>query len=355
VSADPGRWSVERARAWGADRPWLVGCNFIPSTAVNQLEMWQAETWDAATIERELGWAGELGFNCIRVYLHDLLWEQDSTGFLRRIDGFLEVAQTKGIGVIFVLFDDVWCVEAKLGPQPPPHPGRHNSGWVQSPGLGALRAYCDDPAIPARLEDYVCGVVSRFAEDDRVLVWDLYNEPGGFPNPGADPVDAACLPLLRDVFIWARAVSPSQPLTSGLWWNPLVKISPAIAALQSAHSDIVSFHHYGPADDLEGLCERLRGETDRPLLCTEYLARDLHCRFETHLPIFREGGIGAVNWGLVSGKTQTIYPWWSWFDEEPAPEPDPWFHDILRPDGSPFDEAETDFLRRFLGGRTGQP
>ncbi len=38
------RWSVEKANEWYAKQPWLVGCNFIPSTAVNQLEMWQEET-----------------------------------------------------------------------------------------------------------------------------------------------------------------------------------------------------------------------------------------------------------------------------------------------------------------------
>jgi hypothetical protein len=342
------RFSVEQARSWWAGQPWRVGCNFIPSTAINQLEMWQAASFDLATIERELGWAAGLGFNIVRVYLHDLLWDQDAPGFLRRIDRFLEVARRSGIGAMFVLFDDVWCVDSKLGVQPRPHPGRHNSGWVQSPGLAALRAYPDDPTIRDRLEAYVRGVVAEFAEDERVLLWDLYNEPGGYPSPRAEPVGDACLPLLRDVFDWAHAVSPSQPLTSGLWSTPVKSPPPEIAALQLERSDVVTFHHYGPPEDTERECERLRSATQRPLLCTEYLARQLGSRFETHLPIFRDRGIGAIHWGLVSGKTQTIHPWWSWFDEEPKPEPETWFHDVLRDDGKPFDEAEVAFLRRFL-------
>jgi hypothetical protein len=350
MSPDPRGWTVERAQAWWRGQPWRVGCNFVPSTAVNALEMWQADGFDPETLEREIGWAADLGFNLVRVYLHDLLWRDDADGLLRRADAFLELAACRGIGVAFVFFDDVWSPEPRSGRQPEPYPGRHNSGWVQSPGLAALAAYPRDAALRERLQGYVQGVMSRFAADDRVVMWDLYNEPGGYPSPGARPVGEACLPLLADVFDWAREVSPRQPLTSGLWWSPLHPLPPAIAALQLDRSDVVSFHHYGPAHELRDLCTRLRSQTERPLLCTEYLARPLGSRFETHLPIFRELGIGALCWGLVSGRTQTVFPWWSWFDEEPAPEPDVWFHDILRADGTPHDAAEVEFLRSFLGG-----
>ena len=345
---DGERWTAEQARSWWERQPWLVGCNFIPSSAINPLEMWQAATFDLATIDRELGWAAGLGFNTVRVYLHDLLWEDDAEGFADRVDRFLACAQTHGIRAVLVLFDDVWSPEPKLGPQPPPHPGRHNSGWVQSPGLPALRAYPEDAGLRARLERYVRGVLDRFGADDRVAIWDLYNEPGGYPSPRSLPVGDACLPLLADAFEWARDAAPRQPLTSGLWWNPVSPNPPAIEAIQRERSDLISFHHYGPPDDLVQLCDRLRAETDRPLLCTEYLARDLKSRFETHLPIFRERSIGAIHWGLVSGKTQTVYPWWSWFDEAPKPEPAVWFHDVLRPDGTPLDETEAAFLRDFL-------
>ena len=352
-SAGDARWTVAQANAWWDEQPLPVGCNFSPSSAINQLEMWQAATFDLPTIERELAWAGGLGFNAARVYLHDLVWQDDAAGLLARMDQVLGAAERAGIRILFVLFDDVWNPEPRLGPQPEPHPGRHNSGWVQAPGLAALEAYRSDPEIPARLEAYVKGVIEHFAADPRVLLWDLYNEPGGYPSPGADPVGETCLPLLEDVFAWARGAAPQQPLTSGLWWNPLNPLPPAIGELQLAGSDIVSFHHYGPVEDLTDLIDRLRGETERPLFCTEYLARPMKSHFETHLPVFQQRAVGAINWGLVSGRSQTIYPWWSWFDKEPAPEPETWFHDILRPDGSPFDPAEVAFLRNALAGERG--
>lgn len=338
------RWTTEQAWTWWDDQPWIVGVNFTPSSACNQLEMWQAETFDEVTIARELAWAADLGFNTVRTYLHDLVWEHDRDGFGARIDAFLTIARGNGIRPILVLFDDVWNVDFALGPQPAPHPGRHNSRWVQSPGERVLERYDEHRA---RLEAYVAGVIDAFGDDDRVLAWDLYNEPGGVATPSGRPVDARCLPLLADVFTWARSVGPAQPLTSGTF-----KIGqpqdPRIRELQLAESDIVSFHHYGPVDELERLIERLAARTGRPLLCTEYLARTEGSRFETHLPVFRRHRVGAVSWGLVAGRTQTCFPWSSWLDAEPHPEPDVWFHDILRTDGTPFDPAETTFLRELL-------
>ena len=347
MNAKDERWPVERAERWWADRPWPVGCNFIPSTAVNQLEMWQAESFDPETIDRELGWAADLGLNLVRVYLHDLAFDVDPEGLLERVGRFLALASGHGIGTMLVLFDDVWFPEGRPGPQPEPHPGRHNSRWLAGPGLPALERYEQDAPTRERLERYVAGVVGTFRSDPRVCIWDLYNEPGGYPSPVSEPVGPRCLPLLRDVFGWARAAAPEQPLTSGLWWT-IQPVDPRIHEAQLAGSDIVSFHHYGPPDDLIRLIDEIRERSERPLLCTEYLARSLHSRFETHLPIFKERRIGAVHWGFVAGKTQTVYPWWSWMDSEPKPEPEVWFHDVLRPDGTPFDAEEARFLREFL-------
>ncbi|MGE5527935.1 MAG: cellulase family glycosylhydrolase [Patescibacteria group bacterium] len=324
------RWSKEQADDWYHHRPWMVGCNFIPSTAVNQLEMWQAETFDPAAIERELGWAADIGFNTVRVYLHDLLWQADDGGFTRRIDHYLNIAAGHGISTIFVLFDDCWRDDPHLGLQPAPVPGVHNSGWVQSPG----RNLVTDEKAWGRLERYVREAVGAFGRDGRVLFWDLYNEPG---NGG---LGAKSLPLLERAFAWAREADPAQPLTSGIWCE-----DPAICAHQAELSDIITFHDYNDAATLAARIAELR-EYGRPLVCTEYMARTRGSRFETHLPVFKREDVGCCNWGLVSGRTQTIYPWGS---PAGSPEPQIWFHDIFRGDGTPFDPAEIQTIRRHTG------
>jgi len=343
----PGRWTVEKANAWYKQQPWLVGCNFTPSTAVNQLEMWQADTFDPGTIDRELGWAAGIGMNTVRVYLHDLLWQQDREGFLKRVDQFLGIADQHGIRTMLVLCDAVWNPHPKLGKQPEPVPHLHNSGWVQSPHIEVLR----NPARHDSLEPYFKGVIGRFKDDRRVLAWDLYNEPG---NDGKEDrmttaqKEEKCLLLLRKMFAWAREIDPSQPLTAGLWSKEW--IGPNVSAqnlFMRENSDVISFHSY---DNLNRTAERVGSlkPFGRPLLCTEYLARANGSRFEEHLPYFKQNKIGAWNWGLVAGKIQTQYPWASWRRKFTA-EPKVWHHDLLKPDGTPHIPSEVEFIKSLTG------
>jgi hypothetical protein len=341
-------WTVEQANEWYQEQDWLVGCNFSPSTAINQLEMWQEDSFDPETIDRELGWAEDLGFNTARVYLHDLLWEQDSTGFLERIDEFLEISDSHGIKIMFVLFDGVWHPYPKLGTQPEPTPHVHNSGWVQSPGLEVLQDSTQDP----RLERYVKGVIRHFAEDDRVLIWDIFNEPDN-PNVSAygdieskDKAELA-LRLLKKSFEWGREAGPSQPITSGVWrgdYSDPKNLAP-MDSFMLYNSDINSFHQYEGPEEFTEVMNHLK-QYERPLLCTEYMARGNESTFQDILPIMKENNIGAYNWGFVAGKSQTVYPWDSWTKTYTA-EPELWFHDIFRTDGTPYRQAEVDLIKQL--------
>ncbi len=348
------RWSAEKARDWYAARPRPLGCNFIPSTAGNQLEMWAADRFDRPTLARELDWAAGLGMNALRVFLHDLAFSADPTGFLSRVDEFLALAAVRGLSVMPVLFDDCWREPDQRGLRAEPRPGSHNSIWLRSPGLKAAR----DPAESVRLEAYVRAILRAFGKDRRVLAWDVYNEAGNYFLPHLSAPTPArqwgllttglafywgtipTLPLLRKAFAWCRAEAPEQPLTSAVY----IRHRDLNRELLDS-SDIVSFHNYRPAAELNSQAEELAAE-GRPLLCTEYLARAAGCRFETCLPVFEKRDIGCFNWGLVSGRTQTIY---SWSDRAPRrgppAEPTLWYHDILRADGAPFDPLETAAIR----------
>lgn len=349
--AQTQRWSEKAAADWYASEPWLVGSNYIPATAINQLEMWQADTFDPARIELELGWAESLGMNTMRVFLHDLLWQQDAPGFRKRIDRFLRIAEKHGIRPVFVLFDSCWDPAPKLGRQHAPTPGVHNSGWVQSPGTDALK----DPSQYPRLEAYVTGLIAAFASDRRILAWDLWNEPdnaNGSSYGKHEPANKAALvlDLLPQVYKWAREAHPTQPLTSGLWtgdWSAPDKLS-SMERIQLQRSDVISFHNYGKPDEFEKRILWLQTYR-RPILCTEYMARGNNSTFQGTLPVAKKYKVAAINWGFVAGKTQTFLPWDSWKHPYVDREPAIWFHEVFRTDGQPYRPEEVDLIRRLTG------
>ncbi len=325
------RWSVERAKEWYASYPWLNGCDYIPRTAINQLEMWQASTFDTATINQELGWAENIGFNTLRVFLHSLAWKGDPQGFKDRINIFLNICTIHHIKPLFVFFDDVWNPNPKIGKQPEPKPGVHNSGWVADPGATAT-----DTSTYPFLKSYMTDILTTFKNDPRILLWDLYNEPG---NSGRGDT---ILPLVKKAFEWARAVNPSQPLTVDIFNYNFALIS-TYAAL---HSDIMTYHCYGVPHDQKAFINTLR-LFNRPIICTEYMARTINCRITNVTPVLKEYNVGAINWGFVEGKTNTIYAW-----DTPIPDgsqPVEWFHDLFWPDGTPYYPAEINEIKKLNG------
>jgi Endo-beta-mannanase len=327
------RWTKEKAAAWYAQKGWLSGCNFQPSSAINQIEMWQAESFDPTTIDKELGWAEELGFNTMRVFLSSVVYQHDPQGFKKRIDQFLAISAKHGITPMLVFFDDCWNPTSQIGKQPDPKPGVHNSGWVRDPSEN-LRA--DTVKLYPQLEKYVKDIITTFKNDKRILLWDLYNEPG---NTGHD---IKSLPLLKKVFLWARQVNPSQPLSSGPWYFGCKELN----IFQLENSDVITYHNYGDVRDHTYWINFLK-LYDRPMICTEYMARRNDSRFENIMPLLKKNNIGAINWGFVSGKTNTIFAW-----DEPKPnekEPVLWFHDILRQDKTPFDAKEVEVIKKNTG------
>lgn len=351
VSSDALKpWPIARAHQWQQQHGWLVGCNFTPAYAINQLEFWQADTFDPEEIDRELGWAESLGFNSLRVYLHDLLWEQDAPGFLKRMETFLGIAERHHIGVLFVLFDSCWDPFPKIGKQREPTPHVHNSGWAQSPGQEILA----DLSRYDSLKPYVTVVLNHFRDDQRIHAWDLFNEPdnsnvSSYGDQELKEKPDQVFALLQKTFLWAREVNPSQPLTVGVWygtWDDPSKFTP-IQKLSLEQSDVISFHNYERPESLGARIAELR-QWNRPLLCTEYMARPNGSHFNPNLGILKEQGVGAYNWGFVAGKSQTIYPWDSW-KRTYTVEPPIWFHDIFRHDGTPYRAEEVSYIRELTG------
>ncbi|RFZ90576.1 1,4-beta-xylanase [Mucilaginibacter conchicola] len=325
------QWSAAKANAWYAGHKWMSGADYIPATAINQLEMWQADSFDPKTIDKELGYAESIGFNTMRVFLYSLAWQQDKAGFKKRVNDYLAIADKHHIKTLFVFFDDCWNADAKIGKQPAPKTGIHNSGWLQDPGnrLGK-------PGQEAMLKAYVTDVMTAFKNDKRILLWDLYNEPGNSNKKEAS------MDLLVKTFSWARAVNPSQPLSVGLWDWTFEKLN----TYQALNSDVITYHDYSEEPSHLKTIQMLKTH-GRPLICTEYMARTRNSRFETVMPMLKKEKVGAINWGFVEGKTNTIYAW----DTPMANggEPKEWFHDIFRKDGTAYKPEEVELIKKLNG------
>ena len=326
------QWTVEKANDWYNTHPWINGADYLPSNAINQLSMWQAATYDSVLNDKELGWAQSIGFNTMRVYLHSLAWKQDNVGFKSRMSNFLTIADRHHIKILFVFFDDCWNKVPVIGIQSEPKPGIHNSGWVQDPG----DPFSTDSTVYPMLEKYVKDVLTSFKTDQRIILWDLYNEPG---NSGKKEKS---LPLLKKVFQWAREVGPDQPISAGLWaWDYQL-----LNAFQAANSDIITYHDYEEPQWHQRVIDLLK-TLGRPMICTEYMARTRNSRFSNILPILKKENIGAINWGFVAGKSNTIYAW-----DTPQPSGDApieWFHDIFNKDGTAYRQDEVNLIKKLNG------
>jgi len=367
-----GRWTTEKANNWYASQPWLVGCNYLPATAINQIEMWQASTWDPKTIDKELGLAESIGMNTLRVFLHDLVWANDEKGLYNRMNEFLIIAQKHKIKPFFVFFDDCHFPKPHLGVQPPPVARYHNSGWVNSPGRALALKFAEDTATPAEisnLKGYVQQTINHFKNDDRVLMWELYNEPGRHKSEDnvtfTTPMGDKSNKLLHDAWVWAREINPQQPITAtaeGSVGENNIQIS-------LNNSDVYSIHSYSSALAMDSLIREYKSY-GRPVMMTEWLARTNNKTVEDCLPVLKKYKVAAVNWGLVAGKSGTVWPWSSRRNTdgtnisvkekrakgeiikpgEPFPEPEIWFHDLFRTDGTPFSKKEIAIFKALTNG-----
>ena len=344
------KWTINKANRWYHKQDWLVGCNFLPSSSVNQLEMFQKETFDIPTIKKEIKLASQLGFNVLRVFLHDLLWHNKKS-LIKNVKIFLNICDKFNIKVNIVLFCDCWNPVAKLGKQPKPVIGVHNSGWVASPGkifIDKLDSNEINKKELDHLKNYTQGILKNFKSDKRILMWDIYNEPGGMG-------ERKSLKLLKLIWKWAREVNVSQPLTSCLKGS----VGNKVINFNKKNSDIITFHDYDKKTLLRNIKKYLKEK--RPFMCTEYMAREMGTTFQYSLPIFKKYNIGCMNWGLVAGKSQTHFNWKTikkldikkkkkifLKKNNKIPEPKIWFHDIFRMDGSPYNKNEINFIKKII-------
>ena len=336
------RWSEEKANEWYASQPWPVGCVYMPSYGGTPVEIWGKEYFKPEVVDSELALAEDLGFNAIRLFLCDVVWQEDPKGFMERLEETVRLADKHGMRILMTFFTNGGTIKNPYtGPQPQPVPGVHNSVWMSSPGKDVV----NNPEKWPVIERYLKQVMKRYRNDPRILAWCLYNEPehtDGFNT----------LSFIKEVYRWAREVNPSQPLTSPMCALPDARsYNKPISDFICANSDIISFHCYDDIDRTRQFVDYAL-QFGRPVLCSEWMARTRGSDYPSILPLFKEKKIGSFSYGLVNGKQQCQYPWNKMVDGKPVPfteEPELWFHDLFRPDHSPYDAEEIRFIKEYLG------
>jgi hypothetical protein len=350
--AQSPQWTPAAAADWYSRQPWIVGSNYIQSNTVNQLEMWQQDTFDMDRIDLELGWAESLGLNTLRVSLDNMVWEQSAGSFHRRIDKLLNLVEKHKMRVIFVLFDSVGDPYPELGRQHQPKPGVRDSLWMQSPGAKGLT----DPKELQKALLYAEDVVATYSIDKRVLAWDVWNEPdntnlGRFNSSEPPNKTERLRAILPEAFRYVRAGNPTQPVTSGLWanddWSSKDKLGP-VERIQVELSDILTFHNYDGPAEFEKRVKWLQAY-GRPVVCTGFLARNQGSTMEAILPIAVKYDVGALAGDLVAGKTQRQLPWDSW--QQPYVDdrqPKVWVQDLFTSTGTLYLQSDADAIRKAI-------
>ena len=349
------RWSKERAWAWYDAHPWLRGCNFMGSDCANRIDQWQEEGFEERlqTADAELALVAQTGFNTIRIIVEYFVWENQHDGFMQRLERYIATAWKHGISCMIVLGNDCmqpkeWTKPAHFGPQHYDwgyHGGRKQSQHGTLPSMGYH--LLDEPELALRHYEMVREIIETYRNDERIIMWDLYNEAGNARR------GMVTMPHLQKYFEIARAIDPIQPLTACTYRCPVdadVPI-PEIEQYCVDNSDIISYHNYGPYQDNIRIIKRLK-EYGRPIVNTEWLGRIFHNTIQELFPLFYLEKIGCYNWGFVAGKYQTYEPWagtWDRYDADPTLDVDftKWFHDLYRPSHRPYDPKEIEIIRRF--------
>lgn len=351
------QWTKEKAWAWYNARPWLRGCNYMSADCANRVDQWQEYGFEERfeTTRKELALMQQTGFNTVRLILEYIVWEQEHDGFMERFERYIELCHSFGISCMITLAND--CMQPKSELWRPPYLGEQSYAWGYHGGRiksqhGVLtepspHVYLDDPKTREGYFEMVKEIVTKYKDDERICMWDVYNEPGNARR------QHVTMPNLERIFAICRRIDPSQPLTCAVWSMSPDPAKPLNAVEQYAldHSDIVSYHCYKNFNDHVQILSRLK-KLGRPIVNTEWLARIYHNDVFDVFPLFFLEKIGCYNWGFVAGKYQTYEPWEStWVKYENQTETDvdftKWFHDLYRPNHRPYDPKEIAVIRRF--------
>ena len=349
-----GPWTKEKAWAWQDAQPWYRGCNYMPVSAANRVDQWQSYGSEErfAEVEREFALAKEIGFNAMRLIIEwqgFAVWLQEPDAFRANFERYLALMEKYGLKAFVVLGNDcsrpkfMWTMP-KLGEQEYDvgyHGGRRKTqhGGFSEPGYLIV----DEPEYREKFFAFCRELVTKYAHDGRVVMWELWNEPGA-GNRGMMSAQ-----ILKDLFALCWEIDPDQPLSANLWSRStgLVlqgKDPHPVEKLAMDLSDVITYHGYVDIERQVRLCDELAKRWGRPLYNTEWLLRIEGCDFPDNYAFMARRKIGALNWGFVNGKYQTHEPyepcWRTKFEYGGRGDPTKWMHDLFRISHHPYDPYE---------------
>ena len=355
-----GPWTKERAWEWYNAQPWIRGCNYMPASCANHIDLWQEYGSEARfeEMEREMALMEKDGFNAVRLLLGDYgfaVWRAEHDGMMKRFERMLEIFDRHGVRVILIFGND--CSRPKPIWSLPPmgeqkydvgyHAGRKLAQHGSFPGQPGYTAV-DDPQLCEEFFAMCEEFLSKYAHDRRILFWNLWNEPG------ANNRGTISTKHIRRLFKLAWTIDPDQPLAADLYTSERNWTNDVAEAVGAELNDIVSYHSYSPLSYQTVLAKKLKDRFGRPLVSTEWLGRIFNCTVQDVYPFFAQNRIGCTMWGYVNGKYQTHEPWEvTWRQSEADPEKarefdlTKWFHDLYRPSLRPYDPEEVNIIRRI--------
>ena len=364
------KWTKEKAWEWYNSRPWIRGFNYVPADCSGWVEMWQEynHAEKVETMRRELALAKQIGFNAVRQFLAFDVWMYQRESFLKNVEEFLEICHENGLGVLFVLISDggrpkkkpdfgeinagvfhgSFKVDARMIPgifpcKDPYVPAAAPAAPAAKPA--PLYSPVDEPELAEKFYEYCEDLASRYAKDERVIVWNIWNEPGNSSR------GTLSVPHMKRAFEIFRSHDPIQPLCADVWRMPKTNILTEEEATAIELSDIISYHDYGSLDHSVRVIEFLR-QYERPMLNTEWLHRVQFNNVATHLPLYYNNNVGVFNWGFVNGKFKGHEPWeacWRRYAKGEKLEMTKWQHDLLRPNYRPYDPEEIKKFSLYAG------
>ncbi len=352
------RWSKEKAWNWYNSLPWIRGCNFMGSDCANRIDQWQEYGFEEklATAEKEFALMESIGYNSIRIIIEYEVWAEQHSGFMKRLDRYLDAADRHGITAMIVLSNE--C-SVRTSTYVPPvfgeqfwelgyHGGKDFKTWYKH-GSDERYNLLDDPEVAPRYYEMVRELITRYKDDKRVLVWNLMNEPGNGRG-------SKSLPHLKRFFEIGREIDPIQPLCADVWRGMNEgRATTEIEQFALEESDVISYHSYASYMDNVLILNQLKAY-DRPIFNTEWLCRPNGNTIDLMLPLFFLENVGCYQWGFVAGKYQTYEPSqgiWKKYEEQgyeavKSFDFTKWQHDLYRPGGRfPYDPSEIEIIKKL--------